>query len=235
VTKHTYFIFEGGIVSYLLFINKGKELLFDNPIYVSGKYDNVVVECAIIYNASYDERILSFVNNIHTEEGGTHESGFKSAFTKAFNNFINKHNLNKDKINLEGDDVREGMSAIISVKLNEPMFEGQTKSKLGSTIAKVAVENVHWTILPVIFEENPVVVRKILDKAVQAFRAREAARKAKELTRRKNALDISTLPGKLADCQEKTLHYQKFSLLRGIQLVVLQSSVEIEDFKLYCL
>jgi len=142
VTKHTYFIFEGGIVSYLLFINKGKELLFDNPIYVSGKYDNVVVECAIIYNASYDERILSFVNNIHTEEGGTHESGFKSAFTKAFNNFINKHNLNKDKINLEGDDVREGMSAIISVKLNEPMFEGQTKSKLGSTIAKVAVENV---------------------------------------------------------------------------------------------
>jgi DNA gyrase subunit B len=209
------FIFEGGIVSYLLFINKGKELLFDNPIYVSGKYENVVVECAILYNASYDERILSFVNNIHTEEGGTHESGFKSAFTKAFNNFINKHNLNKDKVNLEGDDVREGISAIISVKLNEPMFEGQTKSKLGSTIAKVAVENVLGQFLPEFFEENPAVVKKILDKAVQAYRAREAARKAKELTRRKNALDISTLPGKLADCQEKDPALSEIFIVEG--------------------
>ncbi|MEF3255302.1 MAG: DNA gyrase subunit B, partial [Deferribacterales bacterium] len=197
------FLFDGGIVSYLLYLNKGKELLFENPIYISGKYENVMVECSIIYNTSFDEKITSFVNNIHTEEGGTHESGFKSAFTKVFNNFVNKHNLNKDKLNLEGDDIREGMSAIVSIKLNEPMFEGQTKSKLGSSIAKVAVESVVGQYLSDFFEENPVIVKKILDKAIQAYRAREAARKAKELTRRKNALDISSLPGKLADCQEK--------------------------------
>ncbi|ADR17922.1 DNA topoisomerase (ATP-hydrolyzing) subunit B [Calditerrivibrio nitroreducens] len=209
------FCFDGGIVSYIKFLNKGKELLFDDPIYVSGKYENVVVECAILYNTSFDEKIISFVNNIHTEEGGTHEAGFKSSFTKAFNNFINKYNLLKDKISLEGDDVREGMSAIVSIKLNEPMFEGQTKSKLGSSIGKVAVESVLGSFLPDFFEENSVVVKKILDKAVQAYRAREAARKAKELTRRKNALDISTLPGKLADCQEKDPALSEIFIVEG--------------------
>lgn len=209
------FLFDGGIVSYVSFLNKGKELLFENPIYISGKYENVMVECSILYNTSYDEKIISFVNNIHTEEGGTHESGFKAAFTKAFNNFVNKHNLNKDKLSLEGDDVREGMSAIISIKLNEPMFEGQTKSKLGSSIAKVAVESVVGQYLPDFFEENASIVKKILDKAVQAFRAREAARKAKELTRRKNALDISTLPGKLADCQEKDPALSEIFIVEG--------------------
>ncbi|MCX8083762.1 MAG: DNA topoisomerase (ATP-hydrolyzing) subunit B [Calditerrivibrio sp.] len=209
------FLFDGGIVSYIKFLNKGKELLFDDPIYVSGKYENVLVECAILYNTSFDEKITSFVNNIHTEEGGTHESGFKTAFTKAFNNFVNKHNLLKEKISLEGDDVREGMSAIVSVKLNEPMFEGQTKSKLGSSIGKVAVEAVLGSFLPDFFEENSVVVKKILDKAVQAYRAREAARKAKELTRRKNALDVSTLPGKLADCQEKDPALSELFIVEG--------------------
>ncbi|PMP71497.1 MAG: DNA gyrase subunit B, partial [Calditerrivibrio nitroreducens] len=209
------FCFDGGIVSYIKFLNKGKELLFDDPIYVSGKYENVVVECVILYNTSFDEKIISFVNNIHTEEGGTHEAGFKSAFTKAFNNFINKYNLLKDKISLEGDDVREGMSAIVSIKLNEPMFEGQTKSKLGSSIGKVAVESVLGSFLPDFFEENSVIVKKILDKAVQAYRAREAAKKAKELTRRKNALDVSTLPGKLADCQEKDPAISEIFIVEG--------------------
>lgn len=209
------FLFDGGIISYIKFLNKGKELLFEEPIYVSGKYENVLVECAILYNTSFDEKIISFVNNIHTEEGGTHEAGFKSAFTKAFNNFINKYNLLKEKISLEGDDVREGMSAIVSIKLNEPMFEGQTKSKLGSSIGKVAVESVLGSFLPDFFEENPAVVKKILDKAVQAYRAREAARKAKELTRRKNALDISTLPGKLADCQEKDPALSEIFIVEG--------------------
>jgi DNA gyrase subunit B len=209
------FLFDGGIVSYIKFLNKGKELLFEDPIYISGRYENVLVECSILYNTSFDEKITSFVNNIHTEEGGTHEAGFKSAFTKAFNNFVNKYNLLKDKISLEGEDVREGMSAIISIKLNEPMFEGQTKSKLGSSIGKVAVESVVGSFLPDFFEENSIIVKKILDKAVQAFRAREAARKAKELTRRKNALDISTLPGKLADCQEKDPALSEIFIVEG--------------------
>lgn len=195
---------EGGLVSYIQYLNKAKNLIIPDPIHHSEMYDDQVqVEFAICYNDSYSENLYSFVNNIFTEEGGTHEAGFKAGYTKVFNNFVNKHGLNKDKINLSGDDVREGMSAIISIRLNEPVFEGQTKTKLGSAIAKSAVESIMGKFLPDFFEENPAIIKKILEKAMQAFRAREAARKAKELTRRKNVLEVSTLPGKLADCQEK--------------------------------
>jgi DNA gyrase subunit B len=210
------FFAEGGLDSYIKFLNKSKQLIFEEPISHSDMYeDRVRVEFSILFNDSYSENIYSFVNNIHTEEGGTHEAGFKAAYTKVFNSFVNKHGLMKDKMSLTGDDVREGMSAIISVKLNEPVFEGQTKGKLGSTIAKSAVENVMGRFLPDFFEENPSVVKRVLDKAIQASRAREAARKAKELTRRKNVLEVSTLPGKLADCQEKDPAKSEIFIVEG--------------------
>jgi DNA gyrase subunit B len=206
---------EGGIVSYLKYLNKNKILILDEPMYFKGEYEGITAEIAIIYNDTYNETIYSFVNNIHTEEGGTHESGFKSGYTKVFNNFISKQNLSKEKENLTGDDVREGMSAIISVRINEPVFEGQTKTKLGSSAAKTAVESILTNTLGDFFEENPAAVKKIYDKALQAFRAREAARKAKELTRRKSALEISTLPGKLADCQEKDPQNSELFIVEG--------------------
>lgn len=207
---------EGGIVSYIKYLNKAKTLILDEPIYYCEMTeDRIQVEFAITYNDTYIENLYSFVNNIHTEEGGTHEAGFKAGYTKVFNNFINKHNLVKEKITLTGDDIREGMSAIISVRINEPVFEGQTKTKLGSTSARNAVESVMNKFLPDFFEENPNIVKKILDKALQAFRAREAARKAKELTRRKNVLEVSTLPGKLADCSEKDPALSEIFIVEG--------------------
>jgi len=210
------FFAEGGLNSYIKFLNKSKQLIFDEPISHSEMYeDKVKVEFSILFNDSYSENLYSFVNNIHTEEGGTHEAGFKAAYTKVFNSFVNKHGLMKDKTSLTGDDVREGMSAIISIKLNEPVFEGQTKGKLGSTIAKSAVESVMGKFLPDFFEENPNIVKKVLEKAIQASRAREAARKAKELTRRKNVLEVSTLPGKLADCQEKDPAKSEIFIVEG--------------------
>jgi DNA gyrase subunit B len=212
--SHTFYA-EGGIVSYIKYLNKSKGLLIDEPIYIQGKYEDILVEISLLYNDSYNESIYSFVNNIHTDGGGTHEAGFKTAYTKIFNSFINRHGLLKEKFNLTGDDIREGMSAIISVKMNEPVFEGQTKGKLGSSKAKTAVENVMNTYLTDYLEENPAIVKKILDKAIQAFRAREAARKAKELTRRKNALEVSTLPGKLADCQEKDPSLSEIFIVEG--------------------
>ena len=200
--KENSFFSEGGIVEYLLYLNKSKELVFDNPIHISGESNGIMVELAVIYNDSYQESIYSFVNNINTEEGGTHEAGFKASFTKAFNNYVSKNNLIKDN-NLTGDDIREGMSTILSVKMVDPVFEGQTKTKLGSNIAKSAVEAVIGASLQDYMEENGVIVRKILEKAIQAYHAREAARRAKELTRRKSALEGTSLPGKLADCHEK--------------------------------
>jgi len=213
--KSKTFFAEGGIVSYIKYLNKSKGLLIDEPIYIQGKYEDILVEISLLYNDSYNEAIYSFVNNIHTDGGGTHEAGFKAAYTKIFNSFINKHGLLKEKFNLTGDDIREGMSAILSVKMNEPVFEGQTKGKLGSSKAKTAVENVMYTYLTDYLDENPSIVKRILDKAIQAFRAREAARKAKELTRRKNALEVSTLPGKLADCQEKDPSKSEIFIVEG--------------------
>ncbi len=210
------FYTEGGLESYIKYLNRNKQLLFESPINISGTYKDVKVEISMIYNDTYKESIYSFVNNINTQEGGTHEAGFKSGYTKVFNSFINKHGLlNKEKINLTGDDIREGLSAIISIKLNEPVFEGQTKGKLGSSIARVAVESIMNKQLGDFLEENPNIVKVILDKAIQANRAREAARKAKELTRRKGALEISTLPGKLADCQEKDPALSEIFIVEG--------------------
>jgi DNA gyrase subunit B len=210
------FYTEGGLESYVKYLNRNKQLLFEPPINIKGNYENVKVEISMIYNDTYKESIYSYVNNINTQEGGTHEAGFKSGYTKVFNSFINKHGLlNKEKINLSGEDIREGLSAIISIKLNEPVFEGQTKSKLGSSIARVAVESIINKQLGDFLEENPNIVKIILDKAIQANRAREAARKAKELTRRKGALEVSTLPGKLADCQEKDPALSEIFIVEG--------------------
>jgi DNA gyrase subunit B len=196
------FYAEGGVVSYAEYLNKSRDLLVP-PIFIKGESQGVEVEAAFIYNDSYNELIMSYTNNIHTEEGGTHEAGFKTAYTKLFNNYIAKHSLLKEKIALTGEDIREGMIVVLSIRMTNPIFEGQTKTKLGSSLAKTAVEAVLNDKLPDFFEEKSTLVKKILDKSLQAYRAREAARKAKELTRRKNALDFSTLHGKLTDCQEK--------------------------------
>lgn len=200
--KSETFYAEGGLPSYIKYLNKTKNLLFEDPIYVKSEANNIMVEIAIIYNDSYNESIYSYVNNIHTEEGGTHEAGFKGALTKAFNSYISKNNLMKEN-NLSGEDIREGMSAVLSIKMTDPVFEGQTKTKLGSSVAKTAVETTLGPALQDFMEENNAIVKKILEKAIQAFNAREAARKAKELTRRKSALERDSLPGKLADCYEK--------------------------------
>ncbi|MDR2104344.1 MAG: DNA gyrase subunit B, partial [Deferribacteraceae bacterium] len=196
------FYAEGGVLSYAAHLNKNRDILVA-PVLLKGESQGIEVQTAFLYNDSYNELIMSYTNNIHTEEGGTHESGFKTAYTKVFNNYITKHSLLKEKISLTGEDIREGMIVVLSIRMTNPIFEGQTKTKLGSSSAKTAVEAVLNERLPDLFEENSTMVKKILDKSLQAYRAREAARKAKELTRRKNALDFSTLHGKLTDCQEK--------------------------------
>lgn len=212
--KKEEFYAEGGVVSYVKYLNKSKTLIFEDPISFKGEVNGISVEIAILYNDSYNEAIYSYVNNIHTEEGGTHEAGFKAALTKAFNSYMTKNNLLKEN-NLSGEDIREGMSALLSVKMNDPVFEGQTKTKLGSNNAKTAVESVCGNGLQDYMEENGVIVRKILEKAMQAYLAREAARKAKELTRRKSALESTSLPGKLADCHEKDPAKTEVFLVEG--------------------
>ena len=206
---------EGGIVSYVKYLNKNRVFLFEPPLFISGESQGIEVELSFIYNDGFNELIMSYTNNIHNEEGGTHEAGFKSAYTKVFNNYVTKYGLLKDKITLTGEDIREGMTAVLSIRMTRPVFEGQTKTKLGSSSARTAVEAVLNAKLGDYLEENPTVVKRILDKAVQAYRAREAARKAKDLTRRKNALEISALPGKLADCSEKDPSLSELFLVEG--------------------
>ncbi|MBE6953937.1 MAG: DNA topoisomerase (ATP-hydrolyzing) subunit B [Ruminococcaceae bacterium] len=196
--------YEGGISSFVEFLNKGKEVLHPEIIYVSGMKDSSFAEIALQYNATYNENILSFANNIRTGEGGMHELGFKNALTKVINDYARKRNyLKADDKNLMGEDVREGLSAIISVKLTEAQFEGQTKTKLGNAEIRTLVEGIISDKLAAFLEENPSVSKAILSKAVDASRAREAARKARENTRRKSVLESGNLPGKLADCQER--------------------------------
>ncbi len=196
--------YEGGISSFVEFLNKGKEVLHPEIIYVSGMKDTSFAEIALQYNATYNENILSFANNIRTGEGGMHELGFKNALTKVINDYARKRNyLKADDKNLMGEDVREGLSAIISVKLTEAQFEGQTKTKLGNAEIRTLVEGIISDKLAAFLEENPSVSKAILSKAVDASRAREAARKARENTRRKSVLESGNLPGKLADCQER--------------------------------
>ncbi|MCI8309335.1 MAG: DNA topoisomerase (ATP-hydrolyzing) subunit B [Clostridia bacterium] len=197
------FCFEGGLKSFVEYLNKNKEKLHKEPIYIE-KDGDVPVEIAIQYTTAYSENIYTFVNNINTVEGGTHLEGFKRALTKSFNDYARAKNILKEKdANLVGDDIREGISAVISVKVKEPQFEGQTKTKLGNSEVTGIVQSMVNDSLSTFLEENPSVAKAILEKCISASRAREAARKARELVRRKSALESTTLPGKLADCSSK--------------------------------
>ncbi len=198
------FHYEGGIKEYVEYLNKSKEKLYDDIIYCEGQRGDVYVEVALQHNDSYQESTYSFVNNITTPEGGTHLTGFRNAITKTFNDYARSMKLLKDSDpNLSGEDLREGLTAIISIKISEPQFEGQTKQKLGNSEARGAVESVVSEQLTYFLEQNPAIAKVICDKAVLAQRARDAARKARDLTRRKTALDSTALPGKLADCSDK--------------------------------
>ena len=210
------FHFEGGISSFVEYLNRKKEVLNPEPIYFNGVKDATVVEIAMQYNDSYQENIYSFVNNINTEEGGTHLAGFKLALTRAANDFARKQGILKDKdSNLSGDDVREGLTCVISLKIREPQFEGQTKTKLGNSEVRGIVDSIVTEGLSEYFDENPAITKRIIEKAIMASRAREAARKARELTRRKNALEVSSLPGKLADCSVKDPEQAEIYLVEG--------------------
>ena len=210
------FFYEGGIVAFINELNKNKKPLHPEPIYVSGKKGDIIVEVALQYNDSYSETILSYANNINNIEGGTHLTGFKGALTRTVNKYAEDKGLVKNaKVTLSGEDAREGLTAIISVKLPDPKFEGQTKTKLGNTDVKGIVEVLLNEKLGIFFEENPSVGKKIIEKAVDAARAREAARKARELTRRKSALESGSLPGKLADCQERDPELCEVYLVEG--------------------
>ena len=210
------FYFEGGISSFVEHLNRNKETINPEPVYFNGTKDTTVVEIALQYNTSYSENIYSFVNNINTEEGGTHLAGFKSALTRAANDFARRQGIIKNNDdNLQGEDIREGLTCVISIKLREPQFEGQTKTKLGNSEVRGIVDSIVTEGLSEYFEENPVISKKIIEKSIMASRAREAARKARELTRRKNALEVSSLPGKLADCSVKDPEQAEIYLVEG--------------------
>ena len=198
------FYYEGGIREFVTYLNRSKEALYENVLYFEGTKNNVYVEVAFQHNDSYTESVYSFVNNINTPEGGTHLQGFRNAITKTFNDYARNAKLLKDsEANLSGEDIREGLTAIISVKIEEPQFEGQTKQKLGNSEARTAVDNIVSEQLTYYLEQNPNIAKTICEKSILAQRAREAARKARELTRRKTALEGMSLPGKLADCSDK--------------------------------
>lgn len=207
---------EGGIKDFVTFLNKNRDVLHPKPIYFSNEKEGTQAEISMQYNDGYVENIYSFANNINTSEGGTHESGFKSALTRVMNDYARKYNLLKDNMaNLSGEDIREGLTAIISVKIREPQFEGQTKTKLGNSEVRGITESIVGEGLSTFLEENPSIGKRIIEKAVTAARAREAARKARELTRRKNALESTTLPGKLADCSAKDPAISELYLVEG--------------------
>ncbi|MBN1574137.1 MAG: DNA topoisomerase (ATP-hydrolyzing) subunit B [Deltaproteobacteria bacterium] len=214
--KENEFVYKGGIVSFVEHLNRNKKPLHPKPIYFELERDSIHMECAIQYNDSYKESMFSFVNNIHTREGGTHVVGFRSALTRTINNYAQSNKLLKSlKDNLSGDDVREGMTAVLSIKIRNPQFEGQTKGKLGNSEIKGIMEVMINERLSAYLEENPAVARKVVRKGVEAAQAREAAKKAKELTRRKSALESSSLPGKLADCQERDPALSEIYLVEG--------------------
>jgi len=214
--KKSEFFYKGGIVSFVEYINRNKGVLHKKPIYFSGAREDCEVEVALQYNDTYTESIFSFANSINTTEGGTHLSGFKSALTRVINNYAVSGNLIKNgKDSIRGEDVREGLSCVISVKLKSPQFEGQTKTKLGNSEVKGLVENIVYEKLGSYLEENPAVARQIIGKTIDAARARDAARRAKELTRRKGALEGGSLPGKLADCQERDPARSEVYLVEG--------------------
>ncbi len=209
------FYYEGGIREFVKYLNKNKETLYPEPIYIEGKRGDTTIEVAMQHNDSYSENVFSFCNNIHTVEGGTHLVGFRTALTRVINDYGRRFNILKGDDKLEGDDVREGLAAIVSVKLVEPQFEGQTKMKLGNSEVRGMVDSLVAEQLSAYLEENPQVARAILDRCMSAARAREAARKARELTRRKSVLESASLPGKLADCTERDPSRCEIFLVEG--------------------
>ena len=214
--KKSEFCYEGGLVSFVEFLNTNKEKLHPTPIYIDKQDSEVPVEIAFQYTTAYSENIYTFVNNINTIEGGTHLEGFKRALTKTFNDYAKSHNILKEKDgNLQGEDIREGITAVVSVKVKEPQFEGQTKTKLGNSNVTGIVQSLVNDALSTFLEENPNVAKAILEKCVSASRAREAARKARELVRRKTALESTTLPGKLADCSSKNAEECEVYIVEG--------------------
>ncbi len=214
--KNQEFLYSGGIISFVEHLNKNKTPIHPKPVYISGEKEDIIVEIALQYNDGYAENLYTFANNINTREGGTHLIGFKSGLTRTVNSYASSSGLLKDsKEGLSGDDIREGLTAVINVKLMNPQFEGQTKMKLGNSEIKGIVESIVNDTLGTYLEENPSVARKIVEKALQAARAREAARKAKELTRRKGALEDTGLPGKLADCSEKDAALSELFIVEG--------------------
>ncbi|WP_088072080.1 DNA topoisomerase (ATP-hydrolyzing) subunit B [Gottfriedia luciferensis] len=210
------FHYEGGIKSYVEHLNRSKEVIHDEPIFVIGEKDGISVEIALQYNESYTSNIYSFTNNINTHEGGTHEVGFKTALTRVINDYGRKNGLIKDQdSNLSGEDVREGLTAIVSVKHPDPQFEGQTKTKLGNSEVRTITEQIFGENLEKFLLENPTEAKKIVEKGLMAARARVAAKKARELTRRKSALEVSSLPGKLADCSSKDSSISEIYIVEG--------------------
>lgn len=215
-TREDVFHYEGGIASFVTYINENKDNLFPDPVYFEGEKDGTTVEVSLQYNTGYTETVLSFANNIHTIDGGTHLTGFRTALTRLLNEYGRKVNLIKESDpNLSGDDVREGLTAVISVKIPDPQFEGQTKGKLGNTEVKSIVESIMADEFVHFLEGNPNVGKTIIGKAIDALRAREAARKARDLTRRKSALESSTLPGKLADCSDRNPERCELFIVEG--------------------
>lgn len=208
--------YDGGLRSYIEFLNKNRDVIHKKVIYFEGVRDDIAVEFAMQYHTGYQENIFSFANNINTQEGGSHEIGFKSALTRVINDYARRNNMLKNgDSNLTGEDIREGLTAIISVKLHDPQFEGQTKTKLGNPDVRGIVDSFTSEELTFFLEQNPSVARKILDKSIAASRAREAARRARELTRRKSALEVSSLPGKLADCSVKDPAMAELFIVEG--------------------
>jgi DNA gyrase subunit B len=216
IPKERSFCYEGGLVSFIEYLNKNKEPLHQEVIHIAGDRQNVSIETAIQYNNTYNEKIFTFANNINTKEGGTHLVGFKAGLTRSIKQYAVQNKMPKSDLDkLTGDDVREGLTAVVNVKLSQPQFEGQTKTKLGNSEVKGLVENLIYDKLSSFFEENPRVTRTILDKVLEAARAREAARRAKELTRRKGILSEHSLPGKLADCQERDPARSEIFIVEG--------------------
>ncbi|NLC10693.1 MAG: DNA topoisomerase (ATP-hydrolyzing) subunit B, partial [Firmicutes bacterium] len=214
--KKDVFKYEGGISSFISFLNQGKEVFPNKPIYIEKEVNGCLVELALQYNTGFSELILSYANNIRTKEGGTHELALKTSLTRLINDYCRKNNILKENNeNLSGEDIREGLAAVISIKLLEPQFEGQTKTKLGNPEVRGIVENIVYEELGSYLELNPGVARRICEKSLRAFRAREAARKARELARRKNALEITSLPGKLADCTSKDPRESELFIVEG--------------------
>ena len=210
------FHYEGGIKEFVTYLNKSKDALYEQIMYFEGTKNNVYVEVAMQHNDSYNESVYTFVNNINTPEGGTHLIGFKNALTKTFNDYARNNKLLKEsEENLSGDDIREGLTAIISIKIEDPQFEGQTKQKLGNSEARGAVDSIVSEQLTYFLEQNPAVAKVICEKSILAQRAREAARKARDLTRRKTALEGSSLPGKLADCSDKNPENCEIYIVEG--------------------